>query len=86
MYQDKEETFEYESCYKQPSSCVLKPNYTLSFEDKEEERVDIFAIEVKAPKRNRNSNDFIKHCINSPHVVGLLIDGMLDKQKPYLLY
>lgn len=96
--QDEEQMFQYEWCNKQFSSCVLKPDYTLFFEDKDANPVEVFVVEVKAPGRNKNSNDFIKlgftlklmldalvkHGMNSPHVVGLLVDGMLDKQEIYI--
>ncbi|KAI8350627.1 hypothetical protein EDC96DRAFT_519442 [Choanephora cucurbitarum] len=59
------------------------------FEDKDANPVEVFVVEVKAPGRNKNSNDFIKlgftlklmldalvkRDMNSPHVVGLLVDG-----------
>ncbi|KAI8347614.1 hypothetical protein EDC96DRAFT_567725 [Choanephora cucurbitarum] len=67
--------------------CILKPDYTP--EDEEDRQLETFVVEVKAPLRNRNSNDFIKlgftlksmldkliqSGMKSPHVVGLLIDG-----------
>ncbi|KAI8380060.1 hypothetical protein BD560DRAFT_432304 [Blakeslea trispora] len=80
---------QYEWCNKKLSSCILKPDYTLFFEDEEDEQFEAFVVEVKAPQRNRNSNDFIKlgftlksmldkfvqNGMKSPHVVGLLVDG-----------
>ncbi|OBZ81267.1 hypothetical protein A0J61_10684 [Choanephora cucurbitarum] len=87
--QDQDNILKYEWCNKKLSSCILKPDYTLYFEDKEAKEVATFIVEVKAPSRNKNSNDFIKlgftlksmldslikRGMRSPRVLGLLVDG-----------
>ena len=98
--QDQDNILKYEWCNKKLSSCILKPDYTLYFEDKEDKEVATFIVEVKAPSRNKNSNDFIKlgftlksmldslikRGMRSPRVLGLLVDGKLGNQESYILY
>ncbi|KAI8323396.1 hypothetical protein EDC96DRAFT_529181 [Choanephora cucurbitarum] len=87
--QDNEDILQYEWSNKKLSNCILKPDYTLFFYDEQESPVEVFVTEVKAPLRNKNSNDFIKlgftlksmldgaikRGMTKPHMLGLLVDG-----------
>lgn len=55
---------------KQLNNSPLKPDYLLSINTLNEEKLHIFAIEVKGPLRNKNDNDFIK--------IGYIMKGMVN--------